>query len=394
MEEQFDPSYILELAHKIKAGNITDQELAEYNKWYSSVNKDVLELPEGYASNPLVIRDRMHDNLLAQLNAENPVKTFRISGIWWKSAAAAVLLVGGLFFFMNRDRSGTVKPDVAVVQEDIAPGRQSATLTLADGKKIVLSDAANGKLIEEAGVSITKAADGQLVYELKDKGQGAQNKINTLSTAKGETYRLRLPDGSLVWLNAASSLTYAFSLNERGERRVKLSGEAYFEIAKDKAHPFVVSTDRQEVEVLGTHFNISAYRDESSIRTTLLEGRVRVISPESLPNGSEKILEPNQQAINIGNVIQVVKVNAEYEVAWKNGYFMFNDEPLENILLEVSRWYNVQISYDLPEIRKMRFYGTVSRFENVSKVLEKLELTDKVKFEIKDKQIKVFRKNP
>lgn len=383
MEEQFDQSYILELAHKIKAGTITDQELAEYNKWYSSVNKDVLELPEGYASNPLVIRDRMHDNLLAQVNAENPVKTFRIPGIWWKSAAAAVLLIGGLFFFINRDQPGRVKPDVAVLQEDIAPGRQSATLTLADGKKIVLSDAANGKLLEEAGVSITKAADGQLVYEMKDKGQAAQNKINTLSTAKGETYRLRLPDGSLVWLNAASSLTYAFSLNERGERRVKLSGEAYFEIAKDKAHPFVVSTDRQEVQVLGTHFNVNSYSDEPVTATTLLEGSVKVSA-----DGMQKVLKPGQQAKLGERGLVVAEANMALATAWKDGQMAFKKTDIQTVLRQISRWYDIEIVYQ-GQVPDYTITGEVSRGESLSSVLKVLALSE-VHFELKGRKLVIL----
>lgn len=383
MEEQFDPSYILELAHKIKVGTISDEELADYNKWYSSVNKDVLELPEGYASNPLVIRDRMHDNLLAQVNAGNPVKTFKIPRIWWKSAAAAVLLIGGLFFFINKDHPGTVKSDVAVVQEDIAPGRQSATLTLADGKKIILSDAANGKLIEEAGVSITKAADGQLVYELKDKGQATQNKINTLSTAKGETYRLRLPDGSLVWLNAASSLTYAFSLNERGERRVKLSGEAYFEIAKDKAHPFVVSTDRQEVQVLGTHFNVNSYLDEPVTATTLLEGSVRVSA-----DGKQKVLKPGQQAKLGERGLVVAEANMALATAWKDGQMAFKKTDIQTVLRQISRWYDIEIEYQ-GKVPDYTITGEVSRGESLSSVLKVLALSD-VHFELKGRKLVIL----
>lgn len=386
MEQEYDIKLLREIAHKLRAGTVSDQEQAYFDKWYIQHKDELLELPEGYASKPLVIRDRMHDNLLAQVNAENPIKTFQIPGIWWKSAAAAVLLIGGLFFFINRNNSGAVKPDVAVVEQDIAPGRQSATLTLADGKKIVLSDAANGKLIEEAGVSITKAADGQLVYELKDKGQAAQNKINTLSTAKGETYRLRLPDGSLVWLNAASSLTYAFSLNERGERRVKLSGEAYFEIAKDKAHPFVVSTDRQEVQVLGTHFNVNSYSDEPVTATTLLEGSVKVISGKNT-----EVLKPGEQAMNSGNAILVNKVEVDNMVDWKSGEFYLNHVNFKLGMRKIARWYDVEVIYNASVPDDMEIGGWVSRTEKLSSVLKSIESAGLVKFRVEGRKIYVTK---
>lgn len=388
MEEQFDKAYILELADKINKGTITDLEWQYYNKWYDSASYELLELPEGIADDAMVIRDRMHESVMSQLVSENPVKTLRLPGIGWKSAAAAVILIAALFFLMNRNQFGSVKLDMAAVRQDIAPGRQSATLTLADGKKIVLSDAKNGELAQEAGLRITKAADGQLVYELKDQGWATENKLNTLSTSNGETYRLRLPDGSLVWLNAASSLTYAFALNEHGERQVKLNGEAYFEIAKDKAHPFVVTTDRQQVKVLGTHFNVNSYSDEPKVLTTLLEGSVKVSQSET---GNYKLLKPNEQAILLNGNFKTIPINPEDAIAWKNGLFTFGDESLENIMKRVARWYNVSIEYQQGVDKNELYGGSVSRSEKVSKVLAHLEATGGIHFKVEGRRVLVTK---
>lgn len=387
MEQEYDKKLLLEIAHKLREGTASDQEQAYFDKWYTHHKDELLELPEGYASNPLVIRNRMHDKLLAQVAAET--KTFKFSGIWWSSAAAAVVLICGLLFYMNRDQLGTVKPGVAIAQEDIAPGKTGATLTLANGKKIRLADAANGEIAKEAGVIVTKTADGQVVYEMKSPAgeHTTLSALNTLSTAKGEMYILILPDKSKVWMNSASSITYSSTLKENGVRKVKLEGEAYFEISKDKVHPFIVETAKQEVEVLGTHFNISSYADEKDLKTTLLEGSIKISS-----SSEHKIIKPGQQSIIIGTRIHVKDVIADDAIAWKNGYFMFDNESLENIMVKISRWYNIEIIYDDPSVKAETFFGTMSRYENISKILNMLERTGVVKFTIERNVIRVARK--
>lgn len=375
MEEQYDQSYILELAYKIKTGIISDEELSDYNKWYSSENKDFLELPKDYVSSPLVVRDRIHDKLMIQVESENPIKTLQLRSVWWKSVAAAVVLIGVLLFFINRNQPGTVKQDATITKVDIGPGKQSATLTLADGKRITLSEDSKGVLAQEAGLNITNAAEGMLVYDRKGQGQGTTNKVNTLTTARGETYQVRLPDGSLVWLNAASSLTYAFSLNERGERRVKLTGEAYFEIAKDKKHPFVVSTDDQEVAVLGTHFNINSYGDELVTATTLLEGSIRVSAA-----GNEKVLKPGQEATLGAKGLMVGNADLTTATAWMEGQMVFKTTDVKRVLRQISRWYNVDVEYR-GKLPNYTITGEVSRRESLSSILKLLELSD-VHFEL------------
>lgn len=311
-----------------------------------------------------------------------PVKVVRL---WPRIAVAASIifaLAASVFFYVDRSKTGTVP--TADYTNDVAPGRQGATLTLANGKKIRLTNAANGELAKEAGVVITKSANGELIYEIKDT-HAESNKINVLSTAKGETYQLRLPDGSLVWLNAASSLTYSANLNERGKRRVRLEGEGYFEIAKDKAHPFIVESSGQQVEVLGTHFNISSYKDEKSIKTTLLEGKVKVSTANI-----QRILSPGEQVRNTDGAIEVNKVDADAVIDWKNGLFVFNDEPLEDIMRKLSRWYDVDVVYQGIDPRSS-FYGSMSRYDHISKVLSKLELTGDIHFKIEGRTIRVSK---
>lgn len=296
--------------------------------------------------------------------------------------AAVVLIVFGVYFF-NYDK-GIDDNSSHLLANDIAPGKVGATLTLANGKKIRLSDAVKGEIAKESGISITKTAEGQVVYEIKSN-QGNPDEINTLSTAKGETYILTLPDQSKVWLNTASSLTYNAALMEHGVRRVKLSGEAYFEVAKDKAHPFIVESGNQQVEVLGTHFNVNAYQNEKVFRTTLLEGSVKVSE-----NGQTRIMVPGIQAVNSGGDIKLSKADTELAVAWKSNNFIFDRLDIKEIMRTIERWYNVEVIYK-EEITPGTFWGSVSRFDNVSKVLISLEATGNVHFKIEGRKIYVSR---
>jgi ferric-dicitrate binding protein FerR (iron transport regulator) len=289
----------------------------------------------------------------------------------------------GLFFYKQQQ---SVKPeDIVAGLSDVDPGRLSATLTLADGKKIKLTGAKNGELAKQAGVVITKSADGQLVYEIKEKSANA-DQMNTLSTANGETYKVRLPDGSLVWLNSASSLTYSAGLNEDGKRRVSLTGEGYFEIAKDKAHPFVVKTASQEVEVLGTHFNINSYKDEAAVATTLLEGSVRVSGAVG-----QKVLKPGEQAINGANGIRVAKVDAENVVDWKDGDFYLNHLDYRTAMRKISRWYDVDIVYEKSVPADLEAGGWISRSTKLSLVLKMIESSGTVKFRVDGRTIYVSK---
>nr|WP_121274138.1 FecR family protein [Pedobacter schmidteae] len=296
-------------------------------------------------------------------------------------AAAVALIVLGIYFFNGfNDR---VSNDQFATIREVTPGKIGATLTLGNGKKIRLSDAANGEIAREAGISVNKTATGELVYELRD-GAGDLNKINKLSTAKGETYILILPDKSKVWMNAASTLTYTASLNG-AERRVRLEGEAYFQVAEDKTRPFVVETRKQTVQVLGTHFNINAYADEENVKTTLLQGSVKVFNQLDA-----KILKPGEQSSVRDHSISVAEVDTERMVAWKSNKFLFENDDIQYIMRMIARWYDVEVVY-AGEMPREKFGGGVSRFDNVSQVLKILESTGGVHFKLEGRRIFVSK---
>ncbi|SER08979.1 FecR family protein [Pedobacter rhizosphaerae] len=311
-----------------------------------------------------------------------PKKLSLIRVMKWLSAAVIVIAASfSMFFYLNRKKEH-------VYTSDVLPGNNKAILTLADGKKISLSDAITGDIAEQSGISISKTADGQIVYTVAQTDRVDEDRMNTISTPNGGEWQIKLPDGSMVWLNAASSLTYNLNLTSAKQRLVTLQGEAYFEVAKDKAHPFVVSTDKQTVEVLGTHFNINSYPDEKVTKTTLLEGSIRVSHNDTQ---EAEILKPGEQSIVSSSGISVNEVDTDEFIAWTKGYFMFNNERQESIMRKLSRWYNIEVEYADEAAKNVMYYGTVSRFEKVSKVLRKFEQTGEVRFDIKAHKIIVYK---
>lgn len=293
------------------------------------------------------------------------------------SVAAIVISVGVWIYSGNQNNTNKG----IAYNNDVTPGKQGATLTLANGEKIRLSDAVNGALAEEAGVIVIKSSDGQLTYKVLEQKNGA-DKINVLTTDNGETYQVRLPDGSSVWLNAASTLKYPVSFAKSRNRRVELSGEGYFEVAKDKRRSFIVMTADQKVEVLGTHFNIQGYTDEAAIRTTLLEGSVKVISV----TGQNKVIKPGEQATVLAEEINVSNADVNDAIAWKNGDIQFDNKTIPDIMRQIARWYDVKVVYE-GKIPKGEWNGSVSRTRNLSQVLKMMEKSKEVKFRINGKTV-------
>lgn len=323
----------------------------------------------------------LHKILAVDKPTRSP-KRILINSFKW-AAAAVVFVVFSLtaYFSLHQKKEH-------VFTADVAPGKNKAILTLANGRKISLSDAMKGDVAKEAGFSITKTKDGQLVYKIAESENVNDDRLNTISTPNGGEWQIKLPDGSTVWLNAASSIQYALNIGTARQRVVKLDGEAYFEVAKNATHPFIVETDKQAVEVLGTHFNINSYKDEKVTKTTLLEGSVRV----SHKNTSEsEVLKPGEQSVVTLSGMDVKEVDVDEAIAWKKGYFMFNNEKQESILRKVARWYNVEIEYADPAAKDVMYYGTVSRFEKISRVLRKFEQTGEVRFDIKDNKVIVYK---
>lgn len=297
-------------------------------------------------------------------------------------AAAAVLLISGTAGYLLL-RKPAVETIAQRYKNDVAPGSNKATLTLANGKVVNLTGNNVIALAQQSGAHIIKAQNGQLVYSFSG-GDGSQSAFNTLNTPVGGQYQVVLPDGSHVWINASSSLTFPvqFAANER---KVTLKGEAYFEVAKNAAKPFRVITGAQEVEVHGTHFDVKAYADEPGILTTLLEGAVSIkVAGKTTP------LQPGQQASDGNGQVNVYVADTEEAVAWKNGLFMYTDENLESIMKQVARWYDITVVYQDDDLKKQVFSGTLSRFKNISQLLEVLEATGSVHFKIEGRRITVM----
>ncbi|NRF41918.1 FecR family protein [Pedobacter foliorum] len=371
-----------DLLKRYIAGNCTEQEKGLLETWYLQHEiKDLSQIAEEDKEKQL---DEIFSSLPIHHNHAR-----RIS-LWPGIAAAAVALIAlgsALYFYRYKLPMQEVAQHQYV--NDIKPGGNKAVLTLADGRKVVLENAANGDIAKQAGVTITKTKDGQLVYEVAkvNEDPDAPNPLNTITTPKGGQYQISLPDGSNVWLNAASSLRYPLGFNKK-ERKVELTGEAYFEVAHNAATPFKVKTNTQEVEVLGTHFNISSYQDDENIKTTLLEGSVKVSQIQSKVS---KLLKPGQQAI-VTNTINVTNVDAEQAIAWKEDLFMFNEDNLDHIMRMIARWYNVEAVFNDESLKTELYSGSVSKFVNVSHVLKKLELMGGVQFTIENRIIKVSKK--
>lgn len=371
-----EESELKEILERYRAGESTPQDMAFLESWYLSHNQ----------ASPYLMNDEERiqdvDSVWAIIQPQDACSK---NNLWYRlSAAAAILIflsIGGYFFVKHKN---PVQTNV-IVKNDARPGTNKATLTLADGKKLILGDAVSGQLANQAGVVINKAANGELIYTIRSVDSKAQlaKQFNELETARGEQYQVVLPDGSHVWLNAASSLKYPVAFSG-GERVVELTGEAYFEVAHNKAMPFKVKTLRQQVEVLGTHFNVNAYNDEKITATTLLEGSVKVTSAADHRN---TIIKPGQQSVIGGGEIRVREVDTDEAMAWKNGYFLFNNENLGSIMRKISRWYNVDVLYQNDAAQSMVFSGTVSKYKNVSQVIRILELTNAVHFRIDNNRV-------
>jgi transmembrane sensor len=305
---------------------------------------------------------------------------------WISVAAAAIILItAGLFFFKTKPHITPLTSRKERYRNDVAPGSNKATLTLANGTMIALNQAKNGLITKQGQTAINKINNGLLSYKTLALANSTIQ-YNTVSTPKGGEYQVILPDGTAVWLNAASSLKFPTAFTGT-ERDVELTGEAYFEVAKNKAMPFKVTANNVKVEVLGTHFNVNAYDDESALKTTLLEGSVK------LSSGNEHVmLIPGQQGSlgKQGGSFQVATVDTDDAVAWKNGNFSFAKEDIQSILRKVARWYNVDIVYQ-ESAPKKQIWGTVSKFENVSEVLKMIELTGVAHFEIEGRRITVMK---
>jgi transmembrane sensor len=409
--------HLLQLYPKLLTGEISTEELNKLTAYFDNGDplqlialiraeldlSDALVEPVLNESEALSIVYKNLEQCLDLNVAKKDVSRSFITKLWFKISTAAaiafILLGAGLLYFTNT--KGIRVQDI-VAANDIAPAKQGATLTLANGKQIKLSDVSNEELAKETGLKVSKAKNGQLVYTVSSVTPWAKDGYHILSTKKGEQYSVVLPDGSQVWLNAESSIKYPTSFTKAEKRRVVLTGEGYFEIAKvilsspsgsspssggaPVKQAFVVETKGQQVEVLGTHFNINAYADEPITATTLLEGSVKVTV-----GSANQLLKPGQQAASNGRSIKVNTANIEKTIDWKNGEFYINQINFRIAMRKIARWYDVEIIYNSSVPEDMQIGGWVSREEKLSSVLKSIELTGIAHFRVDGRKIYVSK---
>ncbi len=296
----------------------------------------------------------------------------------WLAAASLLVILGAgtILFFRTQKKS----PAVAVAQS-LAPGGNRAMLTLANGQQIILDSAANGQVANAGGVQVVKLDSGLIAYQ----GSGSIVEYNKLSVPRGGQFRLTLPDGTKVWLNAASSLRYptAFTGNDR---TVELEGEGYFEVAQKAAQPFMVKAGQVDVQVLGTSFNIMAYHDETAIRTTVLTGAVKVRA-----GVADAVVTPGVQASLAGQQkdFTISHPDLEEVVAWKEGKFSFGKTNIKSIMRQMARWYDMTVTYE-GNVDSVQFEGILSRKESAAQLLDAIAATGEVHFKIEGNNVTVY----
>lgn len=311
------------------------------------------------------LKEETRKNIMMELglSRQKVVPFYRRSFFRIAAAAVIVLMLGGgaYYSFFRSHPNQSIAGAPSSKQTDIAPGHDGAILTLADGRKIVLDSVANGRITEVAVKNGSK-----LSYE---NTEATNVEYNTMTTPKGRQFSLVLPDGTQVWLNAGSSITYPTAFTG-DQRKVAITGEAYFEVAHDRSKPFHVDVNGMDVQVLGTHFNINSYADEGSVKTTLLEGSVKVTS-----NTSQITIAPGQQAKLVNGELSVErKVDVEAVMAWKNGYFSFKGADIKTVMRQLSRWYDIDIEFS-GAVPNQQFNGDIGRNLSLKEVLDGLAFT-------------------
>ncbi len=347
-----------DLLNKYRAGTLTEEEFALLEDWYLQWKPENQHLSHSEI-------EKAKEEVWQSLNI-HPTSV-KIVRLWPRIAVAASIILclsaGGYLLLRTKQQHQQVAQNT--YKNDIAPGGNKATLTLSNGSKVDLNDQKNGVISQQGNARVVKLSNGQVAYNEEGK-TFASAVYNTLSTPRGGKYDLTLSDGTRVWLNAASSITYPTVFN-RNDRTVNITGEVYFEVVHDAKKKFRVIADGQVVEDIGTQFDVNAYHDEPNIKTTLVEGSVRV-SSKSISN----ILRPGEQSRLIGENFQVENVNVDEAIAWKNGKFYFENASVAEVMRQLSRWYDIEIKYEHP-ISDRQFSGAITKDVNISQILDLLK---------------------
>lgn len=365
-----------ELAEKLTKGQLTPEEQVWLDNWYLSFDDNESGLDDIHSD-----VQGLGDRMLKNIRIEGGIRTKKSFPLYKLYAIAAIFLmaVGISFFFYKYQNHG---PDQNLAAVNIGPGGNKAYLTLADGRKISLSEAHTGEISNQGNATVSKTADGSVSYNADANTAGGDALLNTITTPLGGTYHLTLADNTQVWLNAGSSITYPAAFTGH-DRPVSITGEVYFEVAHNAAHPFKVTGRGQQIEVLGTHFNVNAYENEPENKTTLLEGSVRITA-----GNNHNILKPGQQAVISNNTISVNDARINEVVSWKNGYFEFENIDIQSLMRQIARWYDVDVQFEGP-VSKETFTGRISRFKNISQILSIVQASNSVHLTVTGRRIMV-----
>lgn len=379
-----DANQFSDLLKRYRLGTCTEEERQWVESWYNNRRNNIYNpLTNGEEQ---LAGERMHGNVMNVLTFEslkNVVPLWRQPRVWWVAAGTILLMATAGYFVLNNKpvATQTAHTPTPVVQPMVVPGGNKAVLTLADGSTIVLDSAANGALTQQGATTVMKRQDGELVYNAVGKTGDGAVVWNTIGTPRGGQYQIVLPDGTKVWLNAVSALRFPASFTGN-ERVVQLRGEAYFEVATEPAadgkgkKPFIVDVLPMEqggkIEVLGTHFNVKAYHDEAAIKTTLLEGAVKMTSTKG-----QYLMKPGQQTLVARDGKMLLNSDADIDeaVAWKNGRFQFNEADVETVMRDIARWYDVTIEY-AGKVPAEKFEGEIPRNSSITEVFKILELSN------------------
>lgn len=372
-----------DLIKKYRLGTCSEEERAWVESWHleelkqyeSSLSTEELE----------AINQRLFENIQSKKYPFNHSKQKH----YLKYAALFILALPLIYFFIFHYNRNKIEPNYQKVVTEIKPKENNALLELADGRIVSLNKNYKGNIAAEGPINAVQSEKGLLEYDINEKNLTASNaSYNKISTPKGGTYAVLLTDGTKVWLNASSSLKFplVFSTNERV---IEISGEAYIEVASVANKPFFVKSGDQTIQVLGTKFNVEAYPEDRFIKTTLLQGKVKIKN-----KFQQTLLKPGEQTIaDKEQPTELIKkqVDIEEAIAWKNDVFMFSNEPIESIMKKIARWYDVEVVYN-GNIKGKRFAGDISRMSNVEDVLKIMELTGTIQFKVEGRRIIVTPK--
>ncbi|TYR33858.1 DUF4974 domain-containing protein [Sphingobacterium phlebotomi] len=389
-----NPKEFQQLAEKISSGMATEKEVALYNYYYDQFQKDT-----EWDSSVLGEKEAVERELYERIRMDLPGYKTKFRSFPFLKIVAAVVLIAISIGVLIQNQQQELSPAYTVesrLKQDVDPGTNKAVLTLSDGTVLNLDESKRGVLADQGGAQIKKLEDGEVAYtsaENPQNGNLGENVFNTITIPRGGQYQLVLPDGTKVSLNASSSLKFPVSFTGNS-RVVELEGEAYFEVAtvyrknSSQRQPFIVKTSSQQIEVLGTHFNVNAYRNEEVVKTTLVEGKVRV---SSIVTKETRTLNPGEQTqiAKTGHIRLLEDIDVEEVTAWKDGMFYFNNTDLATIMRQLSRWYNVEV--DIDNMPQKKFNGALPRDVKLSQVLKMMETTSGLKFKIDERRISMLK---